>query len=152
MQPAAALTALQGTGRTGKKGGLGFYRYTHGKEQGPDPDLLELLELPSSGDGPGADAIRARLILSMINEGARTLEDGIVTSAGEVDLAMIMGTGFPPFRGGLLRFADELHPRTVLARLRELETSVGPRFAPAPLVEELARDDTTFYQRYPEIR
>lgn len=152
MEPAASLTALQGTGRTGKKGKLGFYRYSGGKEQGPDPDLLELLELPSAGDGPGADAIRARLILAMINEGARTLEDGIVASAGEVDLAMIMGTGFPPFRGGLLRFADELHPRTVLARLQELEKSVGPRFAPAPLVAELARTDSTFYQRYPGTR
>jgi len=65
-----------------------------------------------------------------------------------VDLAMIMGTGFPPFRGGLLRFADTLHPRQVLSRLEALFTQHGPRFEPAPIVRELARTDQGFYEAF----
>ena len=75
--------------------------------------------------------ITARLVLQMVNEAARTLEDGIASAAADVDLGMIMGTGFPPFRGGLLRYADGLLLRTVLARLEELQARHGDRFAPA---------------------
>ena len=64
----------------------------------------------------------------------------------EVDLAMIMGTGFPPFTGGLLRFADQLGAETVVARLRELADRVGPRFEPAPILVELAEKDKSFYE------
>jgi 3-hydroxyacyl-CoA dehydrogenase/enoyl-CoA hydratase/3-hydroxybutyryl-CoA epimerase len=62
---------------------------------------------------------------------------------------MIMGTGFPPFRGGLLRFADTLHPRGLLDRLHALQEVVGRRFEPAPLLVQLAREDRTFYQAFP---
>jgi len=93
--------------------------------------------------------ITTRLVLAMINEAARVLEDRIVVAAGDVDLAMIMGTGFPPFRGGLLRYADSLHPRAVLARSVELRDRLGPRFEPAPLLERLARENREFYQAFP---
>jgi 3-hydroxyacyl-CoA dehydrogenase/enoyl-CoA hydratase/3-hydroxybutyryl-CoA epimerase len=84
----------------------------------------------------------------MINEAARCLEEGVVQAAWEVDLAMVMGTGFPPFRGGLLRFADTIHPRGVLDRTLVLEERYGARFAPAPLLEELARQDRGFYDAF----
>ena len=61
---------------------------------------------------------------------------------------MIMGTGFPPFRGGLLRFADHLHPRGVLDRTLTLRAELGARFDPAPLLEELARADRRFYEAF----
>jgi 3-hydroxyacyl-CoA dehydrogenase / enoyl-CoA hydratase / 3-hydroxybutyryl-CoA epimerase len=77
------------------------------------------------------------------------MEDGIVERAGELDLAMIMGTGFPPFRGGLLRYVDALHPRTVVDRLREYAQRLGSRFEPAPLLVELADADQRFYERFP---
>lgn len=95
------------------------------------------------------EEIRARLLLVMINEAAHVLEDGITDSAGDVDLAMIMGTGFPPFRGGLLRFADEVHPRILLERLREYEAQHGSRFTPAALLEELAESGRGFHSAYP---
>ncbi len=156
VAPAEPLIRLGETGRLGKKGKEGFYRYgsgsgkRKGKEQ-VDETIYPLLNLPTpSGSGPHSEKeIRARLVLSMINEASRILEEGLVGSAGEVDLAMIMGTGFPPFRGGLLRFADEVHPTTLLERLNELTRSVGPRFTPAPLVERLAREDVTFYEHFP---
>jgi 3-hydroxyacyl-CoA dehydrogenase/enoyl-CoA hydratase/3-hydroxybutyryl-CoA epimerase len=85
----------------------------------------------------------------MVNEAARILEDGIVTAAHDIDLAMIMGTGFPPFRGGLLRFADTLHPRGVLDRLQELHREFGARFEPAPVLVQLAAEDRSFYEAFP---
>ena len=79
---------------------------------------------------------------------ASALAQGIVRTAADVDLAMIMGTGFPPFRGGLLRFADGLHPRGVLDCTRELEQAHGERFTPAELLVELANSDRTFYEAF----
>jgi 3-hydroxyacyl-CoA dehydrogenase / enoyl-CoA hydratase / 3-hydroxybutyryl-CoA epimerase len=151
MLPAPPLEALGTTERRGVKGGGGFYLYEGRKEQGPDPALYAALGdsvPPSRSEIPEAD-IRARLLLAMINEAARILEEGIVASAADLDLAMIMGTGFPPFRGGLLRFADEVHPRVLVERLREYQAEVGPRFTPAAPLVRLAQDDSTFYRSWP---
>lgn len=80
---------------------------------------------------------------------APAVDVAIVTSASDVDLGMVMGTGFPPFRGGLLRFADSVHPRAVLEGLQGLEDTRGARFSPAPLIVELASEDRTFYEAFP---
>ena len=61
---------------------------------------------------------------------------------------MIMGTGFPPFRGGLLRFADGLARTSVAANLEELAELTGPRFDPSPLVSKLAAEGRTFYEAF----
>ena len=151
MRPSGPLEALGTTERLGVKGGGGFYRYDGRKLLGPDPELYGVLgdTVPASRkEIPEAD-IRARLLLVMINEAARILEEGIVASAADLDLAMIMGTGFPPFRGGLLRFADEVHPRVLVERLREYQAEVGPRFTPAEALVQLAREDVTFYGSWP---
>ncbi len=153
LAPAPALVEIAATGRLGRKGGRGFYVYEKGKERGPDPEVRRELRLERSrvpaGGRPDEREIRQRLVLSMVNEAARVLEDGIVPRAADVDLAMIMGTGFPPFRGGLLRCADQLHPRTALDALRALEARHGPRFAPAPLLVRLAEEDRGFYDAFP---
>lgn len=153
MRPAPPLVALQETDRLGRKGGRGFYLYEKGREKGVDPTLHDDLSgaLPERGSGvaPEAGTIRDRLVLAMINEAARILDEGICASAGEVDLAMIMGTGFPPFRGGLLRFADTRHPRALVELLTRLADEVGPRFTPAPLIARLAREDRTFHDAFP---
>jgi 3-hydroxyacyl-CoA dehydrogenase/enoyl-CoA hydratase/3-hydroxybutyryl-CoA epimerase len=150
LTPAPTLRAVGEAERLGRKGGLGFYRYEEGKKEEFDDSVYQLLHLGQRGRGKvGARRIRARLVLAMINEGARVLEDGIARSAADVDLAMIMGTGFPPFRGGLLRYADSLHLKTILSRLRELEDTVGTRFTPADVVIELAGADRGFYDAFP---
>ena len=99
-------------------------------------------------DGPDDDEIRMRLILSMLNEATRTLADRVVRRAGELDLAMIMGTGFPPFTGGPLRFADSMGLETIAAYLEDLARRAGPRFEPAPLLVELAAKDRSFYDAF----
>jgi len=151
LEPAPPLVAIADAGRLGRKGGRGFYRYEDGELQGVDPELHEVLgdsvpERPSRIEAP---EVRSRLVVSMILEAARTLEEGIVDSAADVDLGLIMGTGFPPFRGGLLRFADRSHLRAVLDRARELEEGVGGRFRPPPLLEKLAAEGRGFYDAYP---
>jgi len=148
LQPAPPLVALGASGRLGRKGGQGFYRYEDGKEKGVDPSIYDALGTLAHRKRMPSEVIRRRLVLPMINEAARVLAEGLVRSAGDVDLGMIMGTGFPPFRGGLLRFADSLHPRGVVGRMRALEAEVGPRFTPAPPLDELARDDRGFYDAY----
>lgn len=151
LTPSPALAALSRTERLGKKGGRGFYLYEKGKETGVDASVYPDMgaTVPQARRTLGERQIRARLVVLMINEAARALEEGVIGSASDVDLAMIMGTGFPPFRGGLLRFADELHPRLVLDRSRELEVAHGDRFAPAPLLVDLAAQDSTFYEAFP---
>jgi len=151
MIPSQPLVAIGETGRLGRKGGKGFYRYDNGDDKGVDPDIYEVLgsAVPARRNDVDESEIRARLVLVMINEAARVLEEGIARSAADVDLAMIMGTGFPPFRGGLLKFADEIHPRTLVERLEGYEAALGPRFATAPLLRRLAREDRGFYGAFP---
>ncbi len=151
LSPSPPLVALADSGRLGKKGGLGFYRYENGKEKGADPDIYAVLSraVPAERVKTEEQEIRRRLVLAMLNEAARVLDEGIVKRASDVDLAMIMGTGFPPFRGGLLRFADTIHARTILSRLEDLEARYGARFAPADLIRRLARENRGFYESFP---
>lgn len=150
MAPSAPLVAIGETGRLGAKGGRGFYRHGDGGER-VDPDVYQALgaSVPPERKNLPEEAVRARLVLAMINEAARVLEDGIARSAADIDVGMIMGTGFPPFRGGLLRFADTLHPREIVERLKELESEHGARFHPAPLILRLAAEDRSFYRAFP---
>jgi 3-hydroxyacyl-CoA dehydrogenase len=72
-----------------------------------------------------------------------------VTEAAKLDLAMIFGTGFPPFRGGLLRHADAIGLDRVFTRLDDLAERLGPRFAPADLIQSLANARRGFYPDSP---
>jgi 3-hydroxyacyl-CoA dehydrogenase/enoyl-CoA hydratase/3-hydroxybutyryl-CoA epimerase len=81
----------------------------------------------------------------MVNEAAFCLEDGVVGSPGKLDLAMILGTGFPPYTGGLLRWADSLGLTRVRSLLEELTGSFGPRFEPARSIRRMADGRGSFY-------
>ena len=82
----------------------------------------------------------------MINEAAFCLSEGIVASPAKLDLAMIFGTGFPPFRGGLCAYADTLGANAVVEGLQRLAKERGARFAPAPLLIEMARTGKRFFE------
>jgi 3-hydroxyacyl-CoA dehydrogenase/enoyl-CoA hydratase/3-hydroxybutyryl-CoA epimerase len=145
LVPDPMLATLMEDGRLGKKNGRGFYLYQHGKSTGVDPSVEEAAHTDSAASGILSDEqIRGRCLYLMVNEAAWALDDGVVDSADFLDLAMIMGTGFPPFRGGLLRWADTEGVARIRDSLGEFESSLGIRFTPAPLLNQLADQDRKF--------
>jgi 3-hydroxyacyl-CoA dehydrogenase/enoyl-CoA hydratase/3-hydroxybutyryl-CoA epimerase len=150
LQPSPVLLALGSGKRLGRKGGSGFYLYEKGEEKQIDETVYAELAsvVPPRRPVPEQQIVN-RLVLSMVNEAARVLEERVVSSASAVDLAMIMGTGFPPFHGGLLRWADAQGAKAVHYDLEELRQAHGDRFAPAPLVVELADSGGSFYKAFP---
>lgn len=131
----------------GKKSGAGFYLYRGSKRGEANPNMKTVLQSQRTGaDGRLSDEeIFDRGMLNMVNEAAYALEEKIVASPTELDLAMIMGTGFPPFRGGLLRWADTIGTQGIRDRLQELTDRFGTRFTPAPLLVRLAEEKRGFF-------
>jgi 3-hydroxyacyl-CoA dehydrogenase len=82
-----------------------------------------------------------------INEAALMMEEGVCDRAYDMDLAMIYGTGFPPYRGGILRYADSWGIGNVYNKLVDLERQYGVRFKPAKLLAEMAQSGKTFYEK-----
>ena len=102
-----------------------------------------LLGLPHARRPQSVDTLAERMVLAMINEAARCVEEGIVAGADQVDLGVVFGAGFPPWRGGVLRYADSLGLQRVVDRLRALRAERGQRFEPcALLVAKAARGET----------
>lgn len=145
MKP-AGQESLVAEGRLGRKSGKGFYEYDDGKRGEPAKAAYAALGVKPAEKPPWTfEEIEARLVLPMINEAAYCLEEGVVERPEKLDLAMIFGTGFPPFRGGLLRYAEDLGVAAAHAKLKTLADRLGPRFAPAPLLERLARSGGHFF-------
>ena len=85
------------------------------------------------------------MVLVMVNEAARVLEEGVVDAPEDVDFGMIFGTGWAPFRGGPLRYADTLGAAEIVKRLDQLATDVAPYFAPCAKLREMAKTNAKFY-------
>ena len=131
--------------RLGKKTGSGFYVYSEDKKNKElDPDIYTLIGVDPTDHKISEHDILDRCLLSMINEAARCLEEKVVEDADTVDLGLIMGTGFPPFRGGLLRFADAYGLKALVERLRELNIQYGSRFEPSPALKAYAEKGSFF--------
>lgn len=147
MAASPALVRLGETERLGKKNGKGFYVYEDGAEQHPDPSIYDDLRdvIGESQTSLPRREIVDRCVLPMVNEAARILDEGVARSPGDVDLAMITGTGFPPFRGGLLRYADTLGTKTIVAKLESFQREFGPRYEPAALLRRKAEAGERFY-------
>jgi 3-hydroxyacyl-CoA dehydrogenase/enoyl-CoA hydratase/3-hydroxybutyryl-CoA epimerase len=141
--PAGVTDKLVASGRLGKKSGSGFYRH-QGKKATPDPDALEVLAIARRGSVDPQEAVE-RCVYAMIAEAARCLDEEVVTGPGPLDLAMVMGAGFPPFRGGLLRYADSLGLKGVVEKLQILEVRLGPRFRPPEALIRKAQRGKGFY-------
>ncbi len=149
MAPAGALVALGRSGRLGRKGGKGFYLYDEGRERRFDLSVYPAMGLPAARTRPRPDEVLDRLVLVMVNEAARVLEENVVAAAADVDLGMVMGTGFPPFRGGLLKYADDRGLAEIMERLAEFRERLGGRFEPSGVLVELARAGSTFHAAFP---
>jgi len=139
-----ALAAVVGSGRLGKKNGKGFYLYKSGKRTRPDPEVPRLAGAGTPVSLP-VETLQERMVLAMVNEAAVCLEDGVVREPRDLDVAMVFGTGFPPFRGGLLRYADAIGPAVMVDRLARLADAHGERFRPAQLLRDMVRAESRFY-------
>jgi 3-hydroxyacyl-CoA dehydrogenase/enoyl-CoA hydratase/3-hydroxybutyryl-CoA epimerase/3-hydroxyacyl-CoA dehydrogenase/enoyl-CoA hydratase/3-hydroxybutyryl-CoA epimerase/enoyl-CoA isomerase len=140
------VPALIKAGRLGQKSGAGFFKYSPGKDRGePDPALEPLLAPMIRGKHKFTEQqLTARLFLPMLLEATRLLADRIVRDVRDVDLGLIYGLGFPPFKGGLLFWADTLGAAKILEMLKPLE-SQADRWRPTPMLEEMARTGKKFY-------
>jgi 3-hydroxyacyl-CoA dehydrogenase len=145
MAKSAALEKLLAAGRLGRKNGLGFYRHA-GKKRTPDPAVRGLIGRSRRRRASSLEVLAERMVVAMINEAARCLEEKVVADAGSIDLAMIFGAGFPPFRGGLLRHADTYGLAKVEMRLTALRAEKGERFAPSALLSRLVAEGGSFTQ------
>ena len=141
------LTALADKGRLGRKSGLGFYSYQNRKRRAqPDPNLEELIKPHvRASTTPSGDELTARLFMPMLLEATRVLESKLVRDASDVDLGLIFGIGFPPFKGGLLFWADSIGVRATAEMIKPLE-AIGPRFQPTRLLTDMAKEDAKFYE------
>lgn len=129
VYPTNLLPNMCAAKRMGEKTGAGFYKYDAKRKASPDPEgvapFLKISRdttagrLPSSAGFTDDDIIEA-VFFPVVNEGCRVLDEGIVAKAGDLDVAAIMGMGFPPFRGGLMHWADTVGAKRIHARLTEL--------------------------------
>lgn len=144
LTPAIRMDVLVKAGRLGRKSHGGFYRYEKGKKAGPEESVYGLLGI-TPGGGPPESAIAERLSLAMLNEAARALEEGVIRSPRDGDVGAIFGIGYPPFRGGPFRTLDAMGLAAAVAALRQLASTLGPRFEPAAVLVEKSERGTLFY-------
>jgi 3-hydroxyacyl-CoA dehydrogenase/enoyl-CoA hydratase/3-hydroxybutyryl-CoA epimerase len=138
MKPAASMSRLYEAGRYGRKVQKGFYTYEKGKPEAEDPASYALAG-ERGVDGFADDEILDRCILSMVAEAGRILAEGIVEDAQMLDAGMVFGTGFPAFRGGLMRYVEERGVGQVLAVLDKHSDRHGERFAPNDWLRDFAK-------------
>lgn len=147
------LSAMTARGWTGKKSGQGFYSYRKGRRgkavlpgdlpaASPSQTGSEARSLPESPDLPGH---QLRLSCVFINAAAKCLEDKTVSEPWMIDLAMVLGCGFAPFRGGPLRMADDRGLDRVVSDLEAFQRILGERFAPCGLLRDMRDRHTVFY-------
>lgn len=151
MRASELLAPLLAAGDLGDKTGRGIY-VRRGKEKELNPLLQRPPHAPAASELWGPEQME-RLILPLLNEAALCLQERVVQSAAELDLAAVFGMGFPPFRGGPLHLIDDRGAHDVIAALERCaaQPTVArrpggvDRFTPAPILRELARTGGRFH-------
>jgi 3-hydroxyacyl-CoA dehydrogenase len=138
-------------GRFGQKTGAGWYKYDENRKSSPDPQVASLIRQWTAEAGVlqreiSADEIVERCIYTLVNEGARLLEEGIALRAVDIDIIYLNGYGFPAHRGGPMWYADTVGLKRVCDRIREFQQRLGSWWEPAPLLLRLAEQGKTFSQ------
>src|SRR5947208_7384789 len=157
----AVLLWLRDGQMLGRKSGAGFYR-SEGKTQSTSESLARwrrgLHGDPEGAEGPvippdrhrdprlrlNETELAHRLVFLMVNEAARCLEEKVVASQEDADYGMILGTGFPAWRGGPLRFAENFGMKKLVEEMEEL-AQTNEKYTPCELLKKHARDGTKFY-------
>ncbi|MDT8896409.1 fatty acid oxidation complex subunit alpha FadB [Halomonas sp. I1] len=147
----SAIQVMFDNERLGQKNAKGFYAYEEDKKGKPrkvrDEAAIELVKgIAESGREFSDEDIIARMMTPLCLETVRCLEDGIVGTPAEADMALIYGIGFPPFRGGALRYIDAMGLEAFVAQADELAAELGALYAPTDKLREMARNGERFYQ------
>jgi 3-hydroxyacyl-CoA dehydrogenase/enoyl-CoA hydratase/3-hydroxybutyryl-CoA epimerase len=149
MELSPLLNQVEDLGITGKKSGNGIYLWdSHGKRGNLNPLLIDNLKLKVSSEKAGKevlDELSLRLILPMIDEAAYCLSEKIVSKAREIDMALVLGIGFPPFRGGLLKYADSIGIKEINNKLRSISSQLKNNKAICPLLQKYEDENRSFY-------
>lgn len=142
--PSEAMKKVVAEGRTGRKGGKGFYLYGPDGAKGKVDETIYTLIGGARRQIPAAEIVE-RCVLAMVNEAVLCLQDGVLRSPRDGDIGAVFGIGFPPFRGGPFRYVDSVGADRIVQRLEDLKSRFGPRFAPADLLVDMARARRSFY-------
>jgi 3-hydroxyacyl-CoA dehydrogenase/enoyl-CoA hydratase/carnithine racemase len=149
--PSPIVDKLFERGRIGQKVGKGFFDY--GPPKGGKPprgldsqEVAQIIDQSRTGEKRkfSQDELKDRLFLPMLVEATRVLEDKIVADVRDVDLGLIMGIGFPPFRGGLFFWADQVGVVKIVEKLKQY-AALGRRFETTPMLSDLAQRGGRFY-------
>ncbi len=144
-----AIDALYEAKKFGQKNGSGFYQYTVDKKGKPKKAFSDdgrAILAPVCGAPQSFDpqTLIERTMIPMINEGVRCLEEGIIASAQEADMALVYGLGFPPFRGGVFRYLDTIGIANYVA-MAEKYAVLGALYQVPQLLKNMAQQGTSFY-------
>jgi 3-hydroxyacyl-CoA dehydrogenase/enoyl-CoA hydratase/3-hydroxybutyryl-CoA epimerase len=142
----SSLSRMVADGLLGRKAGAGYYQHGKSGKAVPNPHIRTYV----LGDRAAAITrveLQERMVFLMVNEAARCLEEQVVTDPADVDFAMIMGTGFAPFRGGPLRYSDALGATKLVGAMECLVASGAAHFTPCALLADLAARGGKFYAK-----
>jgi 3-hydroxyacyl-CoA dehydrogenase len=136
-------------GKLGQKTGSGWYKYDAERRATPDPEVAALVKKWNAEAGIpqrqiSADEIVERCVYTLVNEGARILEEGYALRAGDIDTIYVNGYGFPAYRGGPMWYASAAGLKKVYDRVCEFHRQHGLLWEPAPLLKKLAAEEKTF--------
>ncbi|TWT78993.1 Fatty acid oxidation complex subunit alpha [Planctomycetes bacterium CA13] len=150
------LAIMVEDGLIGKKASAGFYWYLNGKKKGVSKISQSMRGAPDAGIGDqyearfvneGLTPVQRRLIYPMLAESIRAKQEGVVQENWAIDLAMVLGTGFAPHRGGPLHTVDSFSEHVVHANLNQLQEVFGDRFVPPRLLVDMAKQNLTFFPK-----
>jgi 3-hydroxyacyl-CoA dehydrogenase len=149
MRRPLLTTRLYELGRYGQKTSAGWYRYEDGRTPLPDPAVDTLRDETAAAAGIEKrdfddQEILDRIVYTLVNEGARLLQEGIALRSVDIDIAYLNGYGFPAWRGGPMKYADMVGLANVYERVKEFHEAHGFWWEPAPLLAELAQAGSTF--------
>ncbi len=136
-------------GRFGQKTRAGWYKYDENRKPTPDPEVAALTKKWAAAAGIPQrqiprEEIVDRCIYSLVNEGARILEEGYALRAVDIDIIYVNGYGFPAHRGGPMWYADTVGLKKVYDRILEFQRTHGELWEPAPLLKKLAKEGRKF--------
>jgi 3-hydroxyacyl-CoA dehydrogenase/enoyl-CoA hydratase/3-hydroxybutyryl-CoA epimerase len=144
LRPSRVIAVMRADGRLGRKNARGFYFYKDGHKTGADSSVFHLLGVRPLGE-VDPRLVEDRLVFAMLNEAARAMSEGVVRTPRDGDIGALFGIGFPAFRGGPLRELDTIGAAEAVAKLERLAATHGPRFEPAPVLDEMARTGQRWY-------